>query len=115
MKSTLQNPMGSLNWVYAYGDDDTRVGTFQIRKDLLTGQWSIWAIEVYDEFRGFGHGRAMVKSAIDEILNRGGVGVVYLFVRCDNGVAINLYNSLGFTPVLSWGAPRNIIKMEAPL
>lgn len=114
MKATLVNPMGSLSWSFEYGDDETRVGGFDIRKDLLDGKFSIWNVEVYEPYRGLGHGRSLMVMCMNEIRNRGG-NAAYLFVRANNYRAIKLYESLGFKATMSWASPRSVVRMEVTL
>ncbi|MFC0598707.1 GNAT family N-acetyltransferase [Streptomyces palmae] len=58
----------------------------------------VFAVEVAEEHRGHGHGRALMRLAEAEAL-AAGARTMGLFVFADNTPAVRLYESLGFRPV----------------
>lgn len=114
MKATLMNPMGDVVRIFEYGDDETRVGSFEIRCSLFDGSWSIWAVEIYPPYRGLGHGRTLMNLALAELRHRG-AKTAHLWVRSENAVAIKLYESLGFKITMQYAAPRSVLRMEVIL
>ena len=62
-----------------------------------TGAWWVWQIEVDDELRGRGVGRAAMIRA-EAVARAGGARSLSLNVFADNLAARRLYDSLGFRP-----------------
>ena len=103
MKIDCLTPKPGSVWRYSYGDGEVQVGEFQVHHFHFRAEeeWSIWGVEVYPAYRGYGHGRELMKRALDEVRAKGGKRCV-LFVKEKNAVAIQLYNSLGFHPTVRW-------------
>jgi ribosomal protein S18 acetylase RimI-like enzyme len=96
---------------YGYGDGEVEVGKFQLH--FGTGEWSIWGVEVYDPYKGLGHGREMMKLAF-ETLKGHKATKAYLYVDKKNHAAVSLYASLGFKVTAEW-ASRGAFRMEVTL
>lgn len=58
----------------------------------------VYAIEIEEAYRGVGYGRALLAAAEDAVRSRG-VGALELNVFGDNGRAIRLYESSGYSVV----------------
>jgi ribosomal protein S18 acetylase RimI-like enzyme len=85
------------------------VGFIQLRFRLSvwTGTEDAWLEDVYvdEASRGEGHGRTLVKAAIERARSRG-CSRIQLDANRDNEAAVGLYESLGFAPVhnrAKWG------------
>lgn len=69
----------------------------------VMGEWQsggaeVISVAVHPDFRGQGLGRKLMQRLLDLIHRQGGAKV-WLMVRADNTVAINLYRSMGFRRV----------------
>ncbi|OZE86053.1 GNAT family N-acetyltransferase [Rhodococcus sp. 15-649-1-2] len=78
-------------------DDDVRVGYLWIapRNDAEPLHWWVWDIEIDEEFRGRGLGRATMRLAEDSARSEGAVSLG-LNVFGGNAVARQLYTSLDY-------------------
>lgn len=116
MKIALINKEPDKVYRFAYGDDEVQVGSFALHYNQANNgfEWFLWSVEIYEAFKGLGHGHEMVKLAMVETKRRGAT-ILSLYVKADNEVAISLYKKLGFVSKLAWGYPRNIMRMEVTL
>lgn len=82
------------------GDPETGFGQLRFRLSVWTGTEDAWLEDVFvkEDSRGEGHGRTLVKAAIERARSRG-CGRIQLDANRDNEVAIKLYESLGFAPI----------------
>lgn len=85
--------------VFAVVVDDVSRGMLWVgpHPDGTVGAAWIWDIEIYEEFRGAGHGRAAM-SAAEDWARSAGYTTLALNVFGFNTAARNLYESLGFEP-----------------
>ena len=83
-------------------DDEQVLGTGVIRwkysRDTNRFGWWLYAIWINPEIRGKGLGVVLMKELFNELRDRQ-VKRVYLTVRNNNYIAINLYNKLGFVTI----------------
>ncbi len=91
---------------YFYYVEGYRAGEAQLHSD-----GSLWAIEIYPDYRGKGHGEKLVQGLLDAAYTRGHGGV-WLFVHPENIVATNLYLKLGF---VSSGTTKRGMRMTKRL
>ena len=94
---------GPGNWLYAVEDGDARVGVLWLAERDNQGRKVIWVydVEIEEQHRGRGLGRAAMQLAEDEAKTRG-LGRVELNVFGGNEVARNLYRSLGYQESAVW-------------
>lgn len=83
-------------------DDEQVLGTGVIRwkysRDTNRFGWWLYAIWINPDIRGKGLGVVLMKELFNELRDRQ-VKRVYLTVRNNNYIAINLYNKLGFVTI----------------
>lgn len=107
----------SANWnrvnTYFYGDGEVEVGSFAIHHNPYTAEWSIWSVEIFEQYQGLGHGREMMQLALAE-LRALAAPCAHLYVKAKNTKAIRLYESLGFTTTAAMGN-RGDLRMEVVL
>lgn len=79
-------------------EDNQIVGYAGLRAPLTGGQGDIQTLAVLPAQRGRGLGRQLLEALLAEAVTRG-VSDVFLEVRADNPVAINLYRRHGFDEI----------------
>lgn len=83
-------------------DDKQLLGTGVMRwkysRDTKRFGWWLYAIWINPDIRGKGLGVVLMKELFNELRERQ-VKRVYLTVRNNNHIAINLYNKLGFVTI----------------
>lgn len=83
-------------------DDKQLLGTGVIRwkysRDTNRFGWWLYAIWINPNFRGQGLGMVLMEELFNELREKH-VKRVYLTVRNNNSIAINLYNKLGFVTI----------------
>ena len=90
---TLEKTPHALHFLYHSGSGHELMGEAQLHSD----GW-IWSVEVYEPFRGSGHGRVLVEQLIAQARAMA-MPALQLWVDPDNAAAITLYVSLGFEAV----------------
>jgi ribosomal protein S18 acetylase RimI-like enzyme len=83
---------------YVWEENNRIVGNVNLIPYLVgTNRYFLIAnVVVYPNYRGQGIGRALTAKAVEHA-KRSGAPAVWLHVRTENGAAIRLYESLGFT------------------
>jgi ribosomal protein S18 acetylase RimI-like enzyme len=95
----MSSPVDGLLSGFVWEQDGRVIGNVTLsRPTRHPRRWQISNVAVLDTYREQGIGRALVETAIDAVVQRGG-DVAFLYVRDDNLAAVQLYESLGFTAV----------------
>jgi len=92
------------NFAFTVWRDDHKVGVVWLAE--RAGEWFIYDIEVKEEFRGQGLGRATMRSIEEYVRSQGGSSVS-LSVFGFNKVAQNLYLSEGYETV-RWSMTKKL-------
>ena len=76
----------------------TPIGEGIRRGERVGNKMEVWSLEIYPEYQGLGHGRALMQQ-IYAMAHHQGCETVWLRVNKDNAVARSLYEKEGFVIV----------------
>ncbi|MCL2546869.1 MAG: GNAT family N-acetyltransferase [Oscillospiraceae bacterium] len=76
--------------------DEVMVGFVMLEYDEAEKECGIWRIMIDEKYQGMGYGKGAMNIVLEYIRSNPIFEIIYLHVKPDNGIAIKLYEELGF-------------------